>query len=908
MVVCITDTDHSDGLIEIGTEREKAWHLFALLLNLGRPACVSELATRCNLFDVSPDFVEFLCLIPNSPICLAGDRFVTVSVDALACVGEFLSKAVARYVPWIVAPVSGLGRLCGGGSDCIVRTYFRKRKRNREDGPLLQSTKRRLFADLDGDCQIMVPLAKTIWDGAIKGHISIATDMTRNTNLLTGDTSIIKYDSSILIQEEAMIPLLLGSNADYQSKELMKVEPRKDDSEGQTDKVVDRDLQESVLVIEYPYIFNGNEIDLNFPKSSVLEFEKEPDNLISTLINSEVPKENLIYATETINRADFVTSNFLEAYIKSDAVEVMDAGVYAGHLCEAAKGELIQEEAVNSCKKAQSVLKAIPGGVTEDLMPINETAQMHSLFEKDSGSRHLITYNDLFTPLGNATVKFQAVCPLAEPSYSKKQPSSFKGKGLPKDISIPGPGVLHESSGYHKDLNSSKRQEQHGEDHKYFPTKEKLKKKRTHNMHPKNTGVQSTSIASNVSSVLEEFCIKLCRNVRNKLSLANQLEAKELPNFEAYIIKEEEGSGGYGTVYRAQRKSDGKTFAIKCPHAKAHAHHVNNELKMLKRFGGRNYVIKYEGSFSSNNSECLVLEHIEHDRPEVLKREIDVYELRWYAYCMFKALASLHKQGIMHRDVKPGNFLFSRRLNKGYLIDFNLAMDLHQKYGHTGKLKTTCSTSFEHVPLPSTKSALPTKGGKVMGNKVLEAMNRDTLKRVTKPLLESKTRMMRGSGADHLKRVLVRSLHQNFKVDVWSAGVTLLFLMIGKSPFVGDPEQNIKDISKLRGSEDLWEVAKLHNRESSFPMDLFDIQFLPSIQLEDWCKMNTKRPEFLELIPRSLFDLVDKCLTVNPRLRISAEEVLEHKFFDQCHEEFRKLRLQRRRLIPDSVGAQPSNA
>lgn len=31
-------------------------------------------------------------------------------------------------------------------------------------------------------------------------------------------------------------------------------------------------------------------------------------------------------------------------------------------------------------------------------------------------------------------------------------------------------------------------------------------------------------------------------------------------------------------------------------------------------------------------------------------------------------------QGVVHRDVKPGNFLFSRKLNKGYLIDFNLAV------------------------------------------------------------------------------------------------------------------------------------------------------------------------------------------------------------------------------------------
>lgn len=32
-----------------------------------------------------------------------------------------------------------------------------------------------------------------------------------------------------------------------------------------------------------------------------------------------------------------------------------------------------------------------------------------------------------------------------------------------------------------------------------------------------------------------------------------------------------------------------------------------------------------------------------------------------------------------------------------------------------------------------------------------------------------------------------------------------------------NPGRNIKDIAKLRGSEDLWEVAKLHDRESAFP-------------------------------------------------------------------------------------------
>ncbi|PQQ03487.1 uncharacterized protein Pyn_13991 [Prunus yedoensis var. nudiflora] len=90
----------------------------------------------------------------------------------------------------------------------------------------------------------------------------------------------------------------------------------------------------------------------------------------------------------------------------------------------------------------------------------------------------------------------------------------------------------------------------------------------------------------------------------------------------------------------------------------------NTMLKMseiyyeIERCRGRNFIIKCEGSFKSGDSEFFILEHVEQDRPE----------------------------GVMHGDVKPGNFLFSRKPNKGYHIDFNLAMDLQQKYTIGSKL------------------------------------------------------------------------------------------------------------------------------------------------------------------------------------------------------------------------------
>ncbi|KAL6536516.1 hypothetical protein OROGR_013088 [Orobanche gracilis] len=493
----------------------------------------------------------------------------------------------------------------------------------------------------------------------------------------------------------------------------------------------------------------------------------------------------------------------------------------------------------------------------------------------------------------------------------------------------------------------------------------------------------------------------------------NDIQQKSFPDFESYIVEEEEGSGGYGTVYRARRKSDGVTFAIKCPHANANRNYVINEMKMLERLRGKNFVIRYEGSFKRGSADCLVLELVEHDRPETLKKEIDITHLQWYGYCLFKALAGLHKQGIVHRDVKPGNFLYSRKLNKGYLIDFNLALDMRIKYGITDKSKAAHNLN-DPVPIPQTDSLPPARSRKPITTRFSEAVNKNAgkvrtsilppgnLKKkvdkakffteassrnviksqggdgsgitsakdatsnktqsaerlrepipsqgrkellslvqealhggnyefVTAPISKRKrvaaspgdaerflyptpmplqangiairgTGLLKSKGDGNSRRegpcvgtkgfkapeVLFRSLHQGFKADIWSAGVTLLYLMIGRAPFTGDADQNIKEIAKLRGSEDLWEVSKLHNHESLFPMDLLDVNYLSSIKLRDWCARNTRKPDFLETIPRSLFDLVDKCLVVNPRHRISAEEALSHEFFRPCHDALRK--------------------
>ncbi|RVW50822.1 Cell division cycle 7-related protein kinase [Vitis vinifera] len=328
------------------------------------------------------------------------------------------------------------------------------------------------------------------------------------------------------------------------------------------------------------------------------------------------------------------------------------------------------------------------------------TAPMDTMLRNVFRSMNMMNHNDVTPMLDREPItiheKSQALLPATEPSISQEQQtkSSANMKMVHRDALTPRLPAPSKSSKHSRAVEISEEKQQSKTNHK------KRKLKQNNPMCIKEKGENSFSISSK-----------------------NQFEPKILPKFDAFIVEEEEGSGGYGTVYKARRKTDGMTFAIKCPHENAHRHHVNNELRMLERFGGKNFIIKYEGSFKIGNQDYCVLEHIDHDRPEVLKREIDIFQLQWYAYCMFRALASLHRKGIVHRDVKPGNFLFSRKVNKGYLIDFNLAMDLCQKYGTISKPKEGHSLSFNQVTVTHPNSVPPTKSRKIQSTKSLETHN-----------------------------------------------------------------------------------------------------------------------------------------------------------------------------------------
>ncbi|KAK8692887.1 hypothetical protein V6N13_070491 [Hibiscus sabdariffa] len=922
----------TESLSLSATESQKAWHVFSLLVFIGKPTPIPDLASQCTLFAASPATISSLCSIPNSPITLSSNKhLVAISSIGISFFAAYLTRNFNVADAFISMPTRF-------GSISNIWLH----KRNREAAN---------FAE-DEEERELVPPVKRIRNYCTKVFFELILHY-RSVDELYG-IALLRMSS----------PLVLAKNTELNTCLLAE------SSAGQLScKVEGNEIVEGKGNVQDYMVRNaGKELVTSEPMVEPIFLTGEPVHETET----EAVKLNGINSLEFAEKSnmsvvsggkfymDFSITNFK---IADDEVAMED-----------------NKEKFDLASRRQGVEDISPSFNINlsNILPEIDLNKMPSLDEEceiipaAASVMHSVMEEQLTKPFANAKINQRHV---VSPTLQ----------------------TLNKSLGDTNVVSTYKR--------------------RRH-------GVKDNLTAHTVQKSIQnqkDIYVKERRGNPTSISFQDQAKPKVLPDFESYIVEEEEGSGGYGTVYRARRKNDGTLVALKCPHANAHKNYVNNELKMLERFGGRNFIIRYEECVRSENSDCFVLQYVEHDTPEVLRKEIDVFQLKWYAFCLFKALANLHKQGIVHRDVKPGNFLFSRKTNKGYLIDFNLAMEMHQKYMSTDKSKLGSDVSYhrnivppkaihlsdsskflniksrEGINLEATKGSrltlepkntrmptvqrkaphndlsswnkinsqgadgsgitsakdasgrtpsaerlrepLPCQGRKELISLAQEAMqtpkpgashvpapmrkrvaaspakmDRQVLHPTPMPL-NSTSLALSGVGLSKNKgkyflgdvkhkkegpcagtkgfrapEVLFRSQHQGPKIDVWSAGVTLLYLMIGKSPFIGDPEQNIKDIAKLRGSEDLWEVAKLHNRESSFPEELYGKQSLASVNLREWCQMNTKRRDFLSEIPSSLYDLVDKCLTVNPRLRITSEDAFKHEFLASIHENLRKQR------------------
>lgn len=161
----------------------------------------------------------------------------------------------------------------------------------------------------------------------------------------------------------------------------------------------------------------------------------------------------------------------------------------------------------------------------------------------------------------------------------------------------------------------------------------------------------------------------------------------ELTHVGPYEIVAPIGSGGMGTVYKAIDRASDKTIAIKVLDRQYDLDPKRRKRDYLGRevliAASLNHpiIIKMHNEIvvqedrQGNKRRCLLMEYIDgynlkkhiQDRDLTLKQMIDL--------CMklCEGLDFLHQNNIVHRDVKPGNFLFSRDGTQVKIVDFGLS-------------------------------------------------------------------------------------------------------------------------------------------------------------------------------------------------------------------------------------------
>ncbi|OLZ74659.1 serine/threonine protein kinase [Streptomyces sp. IMTB 2501] len=152
-----------------------------------------------------------------------------------------------------------------------------------------------------------------------------------------------------------------------------------------------------------------------------------------------------------------------------------------------------------------------------------------------------------------------------------------------------------------------------------------------------------------------------------------------------YLLVERVGSGGMGTVWRAEDKLLGRHVAVKKLRIPPHLHddevqtlheRTRREARSAARIAHPNVIVVHD-VVDDEGLPCIVMEYIPSvTLSDVLKQRgaLPLGEVTRIGRAMAAALRAAHDAGVLHRDVKPANVLLGDD-GRIVLTDFGIAME-----------------------------------------------------------------------------------------------------------------------------------------------------------------------------------------------------------------------------------------
>ena len=281
------------------------------------------------------------------------------------------------------------------------------------------------------------------------------------------------------------------------------------------------------------------------------------------------------------------------------------------------------------------------------------------------------------------------------------------------------------------------------------------------------------------------------------------------------------GEGAYGIVYKCLNKETNKYVAVKKfkeTQDKLVQKTMKRELAMLQMLHHEN-VVEFQESFVSKGNFFLVFEYVEKNLLEVLEESphgLSPKLIRSF-YQMCKAVDYLHKNNMIHRDVKPENLLIDEKLNLK-LCDFGFARKVK-----LNKNNNNVDTMTDYVATRWYRSPELLLSGGIYGP----------------------------------------------EVDYWAIGCIMGELADGNPMFPGEDEVDQLDcIIKILG-----------NLPENLVNMYYENQIYNGKELLKVKKPETLEKRYLGILSPTAIDFMKGLLELDPSKRLSGENVFKHKYF-----------------------------
>lgn len=359
---------------------------------------------------------------------------------------------------------------------------------------------------------------------------------------------------------------------------------------------------------------------------------------------------------------------------------------------------------------------------------------------------------------------------------------------------------------------------------------------------------------------------------------------------EMFDIHGKVGEGTFSSVFLATLKSsDGsKKFALKYLVPTRHPEKIQRELQCMQEIGGKDYVVGMDLCLRDHGTVVFVMPYMRHNKFSEYVRNMTVQETKDYMIALLTALKRVHTFNIIHRDVKPSNFLYDRRNKRYLLVDFGLA----QEYKPEPKVK--------QLKLDKSGS-LPTKRKRSDENNMQASLS-NVKKRSEekcycfgKPKICSlcsmrpeQTAPRAGTPGYRAPEVLLKHPGQTQAIDIWACGVMLLCILSGTQSFFHSPDDcsALAEIATIFGSSKMQQCAQKLGKKLIFSDNI------PGVDIVSLCQKLQKRNRLLDnsdrnickeilpdiQFPKEAYHLLIRLLDLDYKTRITAEQALEHPF------------------------------